>query len=182
MKIPQPPPEKILFEEKQFLGMNRLSLLLRTIVATFCFVTYYWSENPKPVSTVLFDIGAYPGDESYGNVFFVMGLGILILSALLLFVLHIRTTMTAGALLVDGLWTSRRVRIELSGIVAVRKIHYKPSILRRPVYNLYSRGRVVFYTRGRDAVELTTSDGLIYRIGTQRADELLNLLAQAVHN
>ena len=74
--------------------------------------------------------------------------------------------------------SARKVRIDLEGIVSAKKIRLKPSIFNRPVYNLHNRGRIRFYTYGNDAVELTARDGLVYRIGTQRPDELL----RAIHS
>ena len=85
---------EILFEEKQYLGHNRLSIVIRTIFALFCFLGYYWSENPKPVQVSFVRIGSYPIDTpvNSGTIFFIMGVSILVLSAALTFVLHIKTT------------------------------------------------------------------------------------------
>ena len=33
--------DKQLFNEKQYMGHNRLSIIWRTIIALFCFVGYY---------------------------------------------------------------------------------------------------------------------------------------------
>lgn len=162
-----------LFEEKQYIGMNRFALLRRILIAVFCFTAYYWSENPKPVDTLLIDIGEYPGNTNYGRLFFITGLFVLVLSGLLLVVLHMRTVLQPGVLIIDGFWSARRVRIELSGIREARKIKLKPSFLNRSVYNLHSRNRIRFYTYGVDMIELETMDGIVYRIGTQRPDELL---------
>ncbi|TND09227.1 MAG: hypothetical protein FD123_1630 [Bacteroidetes bacterium] len=170
------PDEKIVFEEKQFLGLNRHSIMRRLILAVFCFIAYYWSENPKPVDTALFKIGEYPGDTHYGQLFFLMGIVILLFSALLLFVLHMRTLVVSGVILIDGLWSARRVRIEIGSIVSARKARLKPSFFNRPVYNLHTKGRIRFYTYGNEVIELTMNDGIIYRIGTQKADLLLGLI------
>lgn len=169
-------PEQILFEERQYHGMNRHSLVRRLLLAVFCLVAYYWSENPKPVNLELFRLGEYPGRDHSGQLFFVLGISVLVLSALLLFVLHMKTTVTPGAIILDGIWSARRIRIDLKGIASVRKIRLRPSVFNRPVYNLHNRGRIRFYTHGQEAVELTTHDGLIYRIGTQRPVELLRTI------
>lgn len=165
--------ETALFDEKQFIGLNRHSIVRRLLLAVFCFTAYYWSQNPKPVHTPLFHLGEYPGNTSYGQLFFLLGLVILVFSGILLFVMHMRTTVFPGAIVIDGIWSARRIRIDLGSIRSVRAIRLKPSFFNRPVYNLHSRGRIRFYTHGNNAVELTTSDGLIYRIGTQRPQELL---------
>jgi len=152
----------------------------RLLLSVFCFVAYYWSENPKPVNLELFEIGEYPGRDHSGQLFFVLGLCILVLSAILLFILHMRTTVSDDAIFIDGILSARKVRIYLKGISSAKKIRLKPSIFNRPVYNLHNRGRIRFYTYGNEAVELTTNDGLVYRIGTQRPDELLNVIESAM--
>lgn len=166
----------ILFEEKQYLGLNRHSLLRRMIIAVFCFIAYYWSENPKPLDTALFTIGEYPGNTHYGRLFFLMGLTVLVFSGLLLFVLHMRTIVSGGVIILDGIWSARRVRIELGSLVSCRKVRLKPSFFNRPVYNLHNRGRIRFYTYGNEVVELTMKDGTVYRIGTQKAESLLEAI------
>ncbi len=173
-------PDAALFDERQFHGLNRHSLVRRLLLSVFCFVAYYWSENPKPVNLELFEIGEYPGRDHSGQLFFVLGLCILILSAVLLFVLHMRTTVRQEAIFIDGILSARKVRIYLKGIASAKKIRLKPSIFNRPVYNLHNKGRIRFYTYGNEAVELTTHDGLIYRIGTQRPDELLKVIEDSI--
>jgi hypothetical protein len=171
-------PEPIYFDERQYHGLNRHSMLRRLLLATFCFVGYYWSENPKPVQLDFFRIGEYPGNDHSGELFFVLGLAVLALSVGLLFVLHMRTVVIQQAVLVDGRWPVKRVRIDLNSIATLRKVRLRPSFLNRPVYNLFNRGMIRFYTHGNDAIELTTNDGLIYRIGTQRPEELMSQLRE----
>ena len=64
--------ENRIFDEKQYMGHNRLSIIWRTVIAFFCFVGYYWSENPKPVQLAIFKIGHYPAIDipNSGNIFF----------------------------------------------------------------------------------------------------------------
>jgi len=160
------------------MGHNRLSIVIRLLLAMFCFIGYYWSQNPKPVQVSFFRIGSYPiqnPDES-GIIFFVLGLSILVFSAGLTYILHINTKVIKGALILDGFWTARKVKIDLNSIVAIRRSRYKKNIFRRAVYNLHNRGVIRFYTSGEDFVELTDKTGLIYRIGSQRIDELYKTL------
>jgi hypothetical protein len=169
---------EIIFEEKQYLGHNRLSIVIRTIMALFCFMGYYWSENPKPVQVSFVHIGSYPiqNPVTSGTIFFIMGIAILLLSAALTFVLHIKTTVFTGYMLLEGFWTSRMVKIDLNNIVAVRKSRYKKSIFRRSAYNLHNLGIIRFYTSGESFVEITDNAGFVYRIGSQRPQELFNIL------
>ena len=144
------------FYEKQYLGYSKYSSLRRIILALFFFVSYYFSEP----------------NHASADVLFYMGIGTLLLSALLMFVLHLETTLEKGCLIFDGLWTARKVKINLSSIVSVQQIIYSRYYVRRPVYNLHRKGRIHFYTRGKDALLLTDKDGLEYVVGTQRPDEL----------
>ena len=54
-----------LFEEKQYLGYNKLSFLRRMVLALFCFLAYYWSEE----------------QNKSGELFFFMGIAIIVISA-----------------------------------------------------------------------------------------------------
>jgi hypothetical protein len=170
--------KEILFEEKQYLGHNRLSMVIRTFLTLFCFLGYYWSENPKPVQLAIFRIGSYPisNISESGLAFFLVGIAILVLSAGLTFVLHIQTRIYKGYMVLDGFWTSRKIKIDLGNITAVRKSRYKKNILRRAVYNLHNNGIIRFYTSGEEFLELTDNTGFIYRIGSQKAPELFNIL------
>ncbi len=168
--------DEILFEEKQYIGYNKWSIMWRTVVAMFCFILYYWSENPKPVDVAMVEIPSSPVDENSGQLFFLMGIILMTLSLILIFVLHIHTKIIGNSLILDGLWTSRKVKIDLSNIVEVKKVKYSKYLLNRPVYNLHFKNKIRFFTQGNDAIELTDKDGLKYRIGSQKADEFLKIL------
>ncbi len=168
--------DEIIFEEKQYIGYNKWAILWRTVLALFCFLLYYWSENPKPIEVSVIEIPSSPVDEGSGQLFFLMGIFIMVLSLVLIFVLHLHTKVINNNLIIDGLWTSRKVKIDLSGIVNVKKVKYSKYLLNRPIYNLHFKNKIRFFTQGSDAVELTDKDGLKYRIGTQKAEELSGLL------
>lgn len=170
--------DEILFEEKQYIGYNKWSILWRTVLALGCFLLYYWSENPKAIAVSVIEIPSSPVDEDSGQLFFLMGLIIMLLSLILIFVLHIHTKVINNSLLLDGLWTSRKVKIDLSSIVEVQKVKYSIYLLNPPIYNLHFKNVIRFFTKGNNAVELTDKDGLKYLIGTQKPDELSNLLKQ----
>ena len=161
--------ESPLFEEKHYLGYNKFSIIRRMGFAIFFFLAYFFQDNEKLASTV---VGKMANIESNGNLFFLMGIFILVWSALLIFILHMKTQVFKGYIIIDGLWTSKRVKIDLSSIVSVRQIPYSKYLLNRPVYNLHRRGKIRFFTRGNDAIELTDKEGLIYIIGTQQPQQL----------
>lgn len=173
---------EILYEEKQYLGHNRLSIAIRTLLAIFCFTAYYWSENPNPVQVSFFKLGSYPikSIDQSGLIFFIMGISVLLLSSLLTFVLHTHTKVYSDFMVIDGFWTSRRVKIEFHGIRSLRKSRYKKNSLRRAVYNLHNLGIIRFYTSGEEFVEISDREGFTYRIGTQRALELHKILKEQI--
>lgn len=171
--------EQMKFEEQQYHGLNRHSIVRRLLLSVFCFVTYYWSENPKPVDVGEIHIGEYPGDVQYGTLFFVLGLALLALSVILLFVPHMKTLVSETEIILHGKFPPRVVRIQLSAIKNVRKLQIRPSIFNRPVFNLLTKGRVRFYTWGSEMIEITSKEGQVYRIGTQKANEFHTLLKTA---
>ena len=148
------------FIEKQYLGLNKMALTRRLALAIFCFVAYYWREN----------------NDKAGELYFVIGIAIIVFSALLLFILHFETKVFNGSIILDGLWTSRKIKIDTASLVAAKKVHYSKYIINRAVYNLHFKGTIRFYTRGSDAVELIDKDGLIYLIGSQKAEELSRVI------
>ena len=97
----------------------------------------------------------------------------------MLFVLHLHTRVYQGNIIIDGLWTSRKVKIDLNSIVSAEKSTYDSSFY-QPVYNLHRKGTIRFYTSGNDAVKITDKDGLVYLIGTQRATELEKVILNQI--
>ena len=156
--------KEINFEEKQYLGYNKLSFLRRIVLALFCFFAYYWSEE----------------QNKSGDLFFIMGIAIIVISAILVFVLHFHTKVQNGSIILDGLWTARKVKIDLSSIEKVRKVEYSRFFFNKSVYNLHRKGTIRFFTRGKECVELVDKDGLVYLIGSQKADELTKALENEI--
>lgn len=152
--------EHFLFHEKQYLGRDYNFISIRMVMAFFCFAAYYWTENR----------------ERNGELLLLVGCGILFISVLMLFVLHFRTIVNNKSVILNGLWTTRLVKIDLNSIVKVEKGDYSRYFLNNPVYNLHRSGTIRFYAGGKDAVKLTDRDGLTYIIGTQRALELYNAI------
>lgn len=176
--------ETPVFEEKQYLGHNKLSIAIRIILALFCFIGYYWSENPKPVEVAFIRIGSYPAEAlpNSGQVFFILGVLILALSAALIYILHLHTRVYNDYMILDGFWRARRVKIDLGNVVGIKRLKLKPGTLRSPAYNLHRKGVIRFFSSGNELVELRDKDGIIYRIGSQRAQELYRILNQKVKN
>jgi len=156
----------VIFEEKQYLGYNRYSNVRRIVLALFCFLAYFFRVE----------------HDRNGELLFGMGVAIMVISALLIFVLHLHTKVTETSIILDGLWTSKRIKIDLSSIVSVKSVPSKNFLLSRPVYNLHRNGVIRFYTRGKEGVELTDRDGLKYVIGSQTSGQLADLLREKVLN
>ena len=148
------------FVEKQYLGLNKMALTRRLALAVFCFIAYYWREN----------------HDKSGELYFAIGIAIIIFSIVLFFVLHFETKVFNGSIILDGLWTSRKIKIDTASIVSAKKVNYSKYIINRAVYNLHFKGTIRFYTRGNDAVELIDKDGLIYLVGSQKAEELSRVI------
>ena len=148
------------FIEKQYLGLNRMSIARRLSLSILCFSAYYWREN----------------QDKSGELYFFIGIAIMIISVILVFILHFKTKVINGSIILDGLWTSRKVKIDINSIVSANQVKYSKYFLNRSVYNLHLKGTIRFYTRGADAVELIDKDGLIYLIGSQKSEELQRVI------
>ena len=86
-----------------------------------------------------------------------------------------------GCIILDGLWTSRKVKITISSIISCKEILYSKYIINRSVYNLHRKGTIRFYTRGDEALELEDKDGLKYIIGSQKATELNKIINKIIN-
>ena len=49
-----------------------------------------------------------------------MGIAIIVISTLLVLVLHFHTQVQNGSIILDGLWTARKVKIDLHSILHVK--------------------------------------------------------------
>jgi len=146
---------KPLFIEKQYLGRDYGRISIRMVMALFCFAAYYITERR----------------EQNADLFLVVGCAILIVSIIMMFLLHYRTTVTENFIILDGLWTTAKVTINLNSITTIERTHYSSFIINNPVYNLHKKGTIRFYAGGKDAIKLTDRDGLNYIIGTHCPEE-----------
>jgi hypothetical protein len=156
--------DKPVFIEKQYLGREWIPVTIRLVLAVFCFAAYTFN---------FFNDAAEKAD-----ILAVVGFGIIIISIILGFLLHFRTRVVNKSILVDGLWTTRLVKIDLNSIVKVEKGKYSRYLFNNPVYNLHNKGTIRFYTSGSDAIHLTDRDGLVYIIGSRHANEFLRAIEE----
>jgi hypothetical protein len=148
--------DKPVFLEKQYLGREWIPITIRLVLAIFCFIIYFFTGDRERNSDLLL----------------VVGFGILTISVIMGFLLHFKTCVQNKSIHLDGLWTTRLVKIDLNSIVKVEKGNYSRYLFNNPVYNLHKKGTIRFFTSGNDAIHLTDRDGLVYIIGSQHVNEL----------
>jgi len=151
------------YTEKQYLGRDYNRISIRMVMALFCFAAYYFSEN-----------------DANAELFLVVGFGILVLSILMMFLMHFRTRIQNKSILLDGLWTTKLVKIDLDSIVKVERQAYSRYFINNPVYNLHKNGTIRFYAGGKDAIYLTDKDNFVYVVGSQYPNELLLAVKEAL--
>lgn len=154
--------DKPVFTEKQYLGREWIPVTIRLMLALICFAVYFFTDER----------------ERNGDLLVVVGFGIIIISMIMGFMLHFRTRVINKSILLDGLWTSRLVKIDLNSIVKVEPGTYSRYLFNNPVYNLHKKGTIRFFTAGNDAVHLTDRDGLIYIIGSAHCNEFLRAIRE----
>ncbi|MGZ3874556.1 MAG: hypothetical protein ACXVJD_16665 [Mucilaginibacter sp.] len=154
--------DKPAFIEKQYLGREFIPITIRLVLAMFCFAAYFFTDER----------------ERNGNLLVVVGFAIIIISIIMGFLLHFRTRIENKSILLNGLWTTRLVKIDLNSIVKVEKGTYSRYLINNPVYNLHTKGTIRFYTAGNEAIHLTDRDGLVYIIGSQHASEFLRAIKE----
>lgn len=156
--------QEVSFQEKQYLGYNKFNLFIRLILAAACIGSYYSSE----------------ANEETADLFLIIGISVLLISVLLFLVLHLKTQIVGDTMILDGFWTARKVKIDIKNIKKVEVVKYSKILFNRPVYNLHIRGKVKFFTYGNWAVELTDKDGLRYRVGSQRFEEMSKIIQEKI--
>ncbi|HWW43261.1 MULTISPECIES: hypothetical protein [Pedobacter] len=144
------------FLEKQYIGRDYIRICIRLVMAAFCFAAYVYERDR----------------DNTQDLFLIVGFGIIGISIILLFLIQYKTVINNKSIVIDGLWTAKKVKIDLNSIVKVRKDTYSNYLFNNPVYNLHRKGSIRFYSSGKDAIVLTDRDGLEYYIGTQRPNEM----------
>lgn len=154
---------KQLYIENQYLGRDRGWVSVRLLLALFCFFAYYLNSE----------------HEVNSRLFLVAGSVILLISIGMMYMLHYRIQVIDKSILISGLWTARLVKIDINSISKVELKPYSKFLINNPVYNLHQKGKIRFYAGGKDSVWITDRDGLIYIIGSQRANEFYEAIKKA---
>src|SRR6201996_5217536 len=137
------------FTEKQYLGREFIPITVRLVLAIVCFAIYALTD---------------PNDKN-GDLLAVVGFAILIISIIMGFLLHFRTRVQNKSILLNGLWTTRLVKIDLNSIVKVEKAPYSRYLFNNPVYNLHSKGTIRFFAAGKEGIHLTQRRGFVFIFG-----------------
>ncbi|MEO3402675.1 hypothetical protein AAFN85_02165 [Mucilaginibacter sp. CAU 1740] len=154
--------DKSVFTEKQYLGREFIPLTIRLVLAMFCFAAYFFTDER----------------ERNGDLLVVVGFSIIIISIIMGFLLHFRTRVENKSVMLDGLWTTKLVKIDLNSIVKAEKGTYSRYLFNNPVYNLHTKGTIRFFTSGNEAIHLTDRDGLLYIIGSKHPNEFLRAVKE----
>jgi hypothetical protein len=153
-----------LFYEKQYLGFNRFGLVRRMVIMLFCFLFYFASDDTQ-------------GDTA--DLFFYLGIGILVMSGGAMLVSHLETKITKNTITLSGPMTHRKVEMELTGVSDIQVMPYSRFIMNRPMFNLHRNRARRFYTHGTMCVEFTSASGETIKLGSQRPEELKRALEKA---
>jgi hypothetical protein len=145
------------FEEIQYLGFNTYGTLRRLVLSLLCFGLYWWKNS----------------NEKNGDLFFLLGVIILVISAIMLFIKHIIITVEADQLILRSYWSGKIVAINLDDITNAQESNYSKYHFNNPVFNLHLKDTIRFYTGGNQAITLTTKNNSVYRINTAKPKELL---------
>lgn len=111
--------DKAIFVEKQYLGREFIPITIRLVLAMFCFAAYFFTDER----------------ERNGDLLVVVGFAIIIISIIMGFLLHFSTRVENKSIRLNGLWTTRLVKIDLNGIVKAEKGSYSRYLFNNPVQN-----------------------------------------------
>ncbi len=152
------------FLEKQYLGFNRFGLVRRIVIMLFCFIFYFASDDTQ-------------GDTA--DLFFYLGMGILVISGGAMLISHLETKVDGNNLILSGPMTHKKVKIDVTSISEISIEPYSKFLMNRPMFNLHRKDARRFYTHGNRCVSFISPDGENMKIGTQRPEELKRALENA---
>lgn len=130
----------------------------------FCFLFYFASDDTQ-------------GDTA--DLFFYLGMGILVMSAAAMLISHLETKVDGHKLILSGPMTHKRVEMDIKGISDIRIEPYSKFLMNRPMFNLHRKNSRRFYTHGNGCVSFISPDGEHIKLGTQRPEELKRALEKA---
>lgn len=150
------------YHEKQYLGFNRYGISRRLTLAGFCFVFYGVAGKASET-------------DASENVFFFLGIAILVLCLAALWIRHLEIKVNDGMMHLNCPMTRKKIQIPLAGISRVRIRRYSRYKFNRTLFNNHRRGKIRFYTHGKMAVQFT-ANGSVFLIGSTKAEKLFQAL------
>src|SRR5690606_11662216 len=110
-----------LFLEKQYLGRDATWISVRMILALFFFIAYYLNIENLPSR----------------QLFFIVGTGVIMVSVIMIYMVHYKTTVEGKFLILNGLLYSKLVIIDIYNITKVELKPYSSFVVNNPVYNIH---------------------------------------------
>jgi len=104
--------KNVLFDERQTLGSVRFWTSWRFAVVLFCVAAYFVSEERNR--------------SEEGDLFLVVGTGVMVISILFIFLTHYRTIVQNGSLILTGLWSTKKVKLDFQSIDSCEIVKYSP--------------------------------------------------------
>jgi len=142
----------LLFNETQYLGRNMYGLARRMVIALFCLIAHFITDER---------------DDTAG-LFFIVGSATLLLSLILLFVPYYTIKLDQEYLTLKS--TGRKeVKIPLRVITNMEITSYNRYHLNNPVFNVLDIAEYKFYAEGRKALVVNLEGGNVFRIGCRDA-------------
>ncbi|WP_306429566.1 hypothetical protein [Sphingobacterium sp. E70] len=105
--------EGVLYSENQYLGRDRVWISVRLVLVLFCFTAFYLNLDHLISS----------------QLFFIVGVGIIITSIVMMYMVLFRIEVFQDHILISGLWSTRVVKIDLASISKVEKAPYSTFFL-----------------------------------------------------
>ena len=75
-------------------------------MCSFCFIMYYFREN----------------QQKTGDIYFFIGI-VIILISIYCFLFYITELIDKNSVIIDGLWTTRKVKINIDHLVGVKRVN-----------------------------------------------------------
>jgi len=153
----------IKFREVQYLGRNMYGLSRRLIMAIFCYIAHFYSEEKGNIE----------------GIFFLVGSIITLVSFVLLFIPYYTIELKEDVLLLKSL-QKKEVSIPLNVIRKADVCVYNRYHLNNPVFNVFNEKEFRFYAEGRKALLLNLEGGNILKIGVKKADLLYSEIKKSI--
>lgn len=101
----------VLYSENQYLGRDRVWISVRLVLVLFCFTAFYLNLDHLISS----------------QLFFIVGVGIIITSIVMMYMVLFRTEVFQDHVLISGLWSTRSSKLILPLLLRLKRHLIVPS-------------------------------------------------------